>query len=258
MKRRILVLMVAFAILLQGCGGVSQEEYEKAIAERDEYKEELDSLEQGTSLNVTKKTESNNEQESEKLKIKLLKSGWICTKSNDNVCVYYAVEIENPNVDYAVKFPRVTVTVKDDNGKILKNQEQVLDSIAAGDTIIYGNEVFYEGNKAESVEISVSNNDDDFVIQDDTRYIKTSEFTFSNTNENDGIFKTYTGEITNNSDVDFDMVAVSVIYKKENEMLGGETTYIDSLKAGETKVFELSASSDIKGYDSYEFHAIQW
>lgn len=41
-------------------------------------------------------------------------------------------------------------------------------------------------------------------------------------------------------------------------MVGGENSFVNNLGAGETKVFEISASSDVGEYDSYEFYAIQW
>lgn len=198
------------------------------------------------------------ESEKEFEEIILLNSGWNCTKPYDYSRVYYAVEISNPNEGYAIEFPTITITARDSNGKILSNDERVLNSIAAGDTIIYGSDATYEGDMPETVDISVSCNDRNYKKQDANKYVKQSDFTIFNVSENNGTFKKYTGEITNNSDVDFRTVSISVIYKLNGEMVGGENSFLNDLGSGETKAFEISASSDVGEYDSYELYAIQW
>lgn len=248
--RKILMLVVALCIFFMGCssnskGDVSEEENAKSLTEQEDYSD------------VQNENAGDNESEVEVEYLRLVRSGWSCTKGKKYTNVFYAAEIENPNKDYAVAFSRIIVTIKDEEGKILKNEEQVLNCIAAGDNIIYGNSIPYEGKEPSNVEISVSNGDD-YYIQDDSIYLKSSEFTFSNISENNGTYKTFTGEITNNSNVNVSMAAISVIYKSGDDIIGGEVAYVDDLKAGETRAFEISASSDIEGYDSYEFYAIQW
>ena len=166
---------------------------------------------------------------------------------------------ENPNAEYAVEFPEIIITARDAEGKILSTDERTLNSIAADDTIYYGDEIFYEGGEPASVEISVSNKDRNLEKQDDAKYVKQSDFVISNTSENIGSYDVkYTGEITNNSNADFDSVAVVIIYKQGDSIIGGDIEYVDDLMAGSTKAFELSADSDEFQHDSYEFFAIQW
>lgn len=253
--KEFMVLMTC--ILIIGCGGtgVSQDEYDKVVAERDKLKEQLDSQQKNTNSYNKESTKTQNKEFQELI---LLNSGWNYTKPYKYSNIYYAVEIKNPNMDYAIEFPTITVTARDADGKILSNEERVLNSIAAGDTIIYGSDMSYEGDTPETVDISVSCNDKNYAKQDNNQYIKQSDFVISNTSENNGMFKKYTGEITNNSSVDFNTVSISVIYKLNGEMVGGENSFVNNLGAGETKVFEISASSDVGEYDSYEFYAIQW
>lgn len=277
MKKRCFLLTVVACLILGGCSkaGVSQEEYDKVVAERDAYKEALAMTKNGESEEAEVKSTPESAQEStpepaaettsdvpgnttDQQKVVLLNSGWSWTKPHNYVRVYYAVEIQNPNVDYAVEFPTITVTVKNAEGKIIKNDERVLNSIAANDTILYGSDVSYEGEEPGTVEISVSNGKDHYVRQDDNKYVRSDSFVFTNVSENVGGNKTYTGEITNNSSADFGTVSLSVIYKKGEELIGGENSFVDDLEAGTTKVFEVSASSDIGEYDSYSIHAIQW
>lgn len=190
--------------------------------------------------------------------IELVESGYSVNSNDGYISIYYAVKIHNPNEEYAVEFPKIQITARSEDGKILKTDEQVLNSIAANDTIVYGSRVSYEGEEADSVEISVSNGKDDYMHQSGSGVVRQEQLTVSNTSENIGEYeRTYTGEVTNNSTEDLSMVAIIVIYKNGDEMVGGEATYIDDLNSGSTKPFEISEYSDLE-YDSFEVYALQW
>lgn len=190
--------------------------------------------------------------------IELVESGYSLDANDGYVSVYYAVKIHNPNEEYAIEFPKIQITAKSEDGKILKTEEQVLNSIAANDTIIYGNKVSYEGEEADSVEISVSNGKDDYMHQSGSGVIRQEQLAISNVSENAGEYETtYTGEVTNNSTEDLSTVAVIVIYKNGDEMIGGDATYVDDLSSGATKPFEISEYSNLE-YESFEIYALQW
>ena len=190
--------------------------------------------------------------------IELVESGYSLDSNDGYVSVYYAVKIHNPNEEYAIEFPKIQITAKSEDGKILKTEEQVLNSIAANDTIIYGNRVSYEGEEANSVEISVSNGKDDYMHQSGSGVIRQEQLAISNVSENVGEYETtYTGEVTNNSTEDLSTVAVIVIYKNGDEMIGGDATYVDDLSSGATKPFEISEYSNLE-YESFEIYALQW
>ena len=190
--------------------------------------------------------------------IELVESGYSLDSNDGYVSVYYAVKIYNPNEEYAIEFPKIQITAKSEDGKILKTEEQVLNSIAANDTIIYGNKVSYEGEEADSVEISVSNGKNDYMHQSGSGVIRQEQLAISNVSENVGEYETtYTGEVTNNSTEDLSTVAVIVIYKNGDEMIGGDATYIDDLSSGSTKPFEISEYSNLE-YESFEIYALQW
>lgn len=190
--------------------------------------------------------------------IELVESGYSVNSNDGYVSVYYAVKIHNPNEEYAIEFPKIQITARSEDGKILKTDEQVLNSIAANDTIVYGSSVGYEGEEADSVEISVSNGKDDYMHQSGSGVIRQEQLAVSNVSENIGEFnRTYTGEVTNNSTEDLSMAAIIVIYKNGDEMIGGDATYIDDLSSGSTKPFEISEYSDLE-YESFEIYALQW
>lgn len=207
---------------------------------------------------AAKADEKKSDQTTEPQKIFLVDSGWCTYRKGEYAHVPFAVQIKNPNANLAAKYPTVTVTAKSSDGKILSTEERVLNSIAADDTILYGSEILYEGEEPSTVEISVSNKESNFTRQDDSRFVRQNSFVITNISENPGMFKNYTGEITNNSSVDFSIVAVTMIYRKDGKIIGGGVEYVSDLSAGETKAFKLSADSEMTQYDSCEFYAVQW
>lgn len=268
MKRLFMMLLLG-GLVLSGCGnsgsGITQEQYESVIAERDKYKEGYESflaLQDDTTVQIQAES-GEQEQDPEKdnnepQKVNLIDSGWTSSKNGDYTHVYYCVEIENPNAEYAIQFPTITITSRDAEGKILKNDERVLNSIASGDTIIYGSDSLYEGAEPTTVDISVSNGKNDYAQQDNSKYAKTSDFVITNVSENKGSFNTkYTGELTNNSEIDLSNISVTVVYKKDGEYVGGSVGFVDNVDSGATKVFEISSDYSLE-YDSYELYAIQW
>lgn len=182
---------------------------------------------------------------------------WIIPGSYGNH-LFYAVQIHNPNEKYAVLFPKIHITARASDGSILKTEDQTLSSIAAADTITYGNSVLYDGPVADTVELYVDNDDQYYTYQESSEAIRQADLVISNVSVNPGMIgSTFTGEVTNRSTVDADTVCIIVMYKKDGQFFGGETTYIDNLRSGESKPFEVTALADMD-YDSYEIYALNW
>ena len=169
------------------------------------------------------------------------------------------MKLHNPNKEYAIRFPRIIITAKDEKGAILTTDDMVLKSIAADDTIVYGNTEVYEGKLPDSVEISLGDCDDyQFVNQSGSDIIRQEQLVITNVSNNSGLYDiTITGEVTNESDADLRDVAVIAILKKDNKMVGGIVDYADSIKSGKTIPFEIREHYDID-YDSYEVYGLQW
>ena len=155
--------------------------------------------------NASKTSESKEvKKEAAKQDATITESGYyISDDGMGDVYAYYGIAINNPNAGFALLFPTVTITAKGEDG-----------SMQSGD----------------------------FVSGDTTGVIPSSSFAVSNTNEivQDYGSVSYTGEITNNSDSDIDMVAVTVILKNNGAIVYGDTTYVDNLSAGSTRPFEIS------------------
>ena len=134
-------------------------------------------------------------------------------------------------------------------------------NIAAGETITYANDAMYEGNEdPATVDITVSNGKDDYSYQNGSGAVYEKDLAISNVSVRKDSFSTaFTGEITNNSDMDTDL-AITVLYKDdEGNMLGGFTGYLDDVASKETKVFEITDYSEtVKDYSTYELYAHNW
>lgn len=279
MKVTIIASLLMSVVILGGCGsagGVSQEEYDALKAQLDAVQSAEDESvvetevvsetpapvdkKEGNSVTLKQDTAEAEVPDEETKEVELLNS-WYTTykrEGSNYSQINYVVEVKNPNETYDVIFPHIEFVAKSADGSMLASKELTLNSISAGDTILYGNNQQYDGELPETVEITVSSKDEYCREHDPEKYVKQEAFTFSNLTEQGERNKKITGEITNNSDVGFDTVAVSVLYSKGGQYIGGNTGYVNDVGAGETKVFEIPGSSYIEDYDSIDVYAIQW
>ena len=68
-----------------------------------------------------------------------------------------------------------------------------------------------------------------------------------------------TGEITNNSDYDTSAITlVYAIFRKGDEVVAIESTYVDPIYSGISRVFEISGFQDVPDYDSVQIFVDVW
>ena len=189
--------------------------------------------------------------------LELVESEYCVRASSHYKYIYYTVKIYNPNKEYAIEYPTIMITARDADGTVLATYDEILDSIAAGDTIIFGSEVNYEGKEPSSVEISLEDLSKwKYVLQDGSNTIRQDELAISNISERRGSFNnTITGEVTNNSDIDLSGPKIIVILKNNGELAWASFTYVNRLNSGKTLPFQIGIDSDIK-YDSFEIYGI--
>lgn len=193
-------------------------------------------------------------------KVQLVDSGYsVITNSYDNSkYINYAVQITNPNESYAIQFPEIHITAKGTDGSILSTDSQTLYFIAAGDTYYYaGMTRSYQGDMPGSVEITVDNSDNNAISQQGSDIVLSRDLAVSNTSDT---ADSTTGEITNNSTVDLSTAAVIVVFKKGDQLVGGDETYINNLNSGSTAAFQISKYMGVSAgqYDSYTVNVLQW
>lgn len=174
-----------------------------------------------------------------------------------DVYAYYGVTLNNPNADWAMQLPVLTITAKGEDGSIVGTSDQTLFYIAPNDTISFGSVIDCNGKVPATVEFSIHSGT--FVPGDTSGIIPVSSFSVSNTSEivQDYGAVSYTGEVANNSDSDIDMVAVTVLLKSNGSIVYGDTTYVDNMTAGTTKPFELS-EYNLPEHDEYVISVQGW
>ena len=201
--------------------------------------------------------ESETSAQKEQSDLQIVESGYSVVNSDSDVYAYWGATIKNPNNDYGMDYPEITITAKDADGKILTTETQTLMGIAPGDTVSFGSFVDCNGQRPETVEIEA--NSGDLVAASSYSGISSSEIKVSNLSEMKDSYGgiDYTGEVENTSETELESVVVTILCKKGDNIVYGTTTYVDDLKAGSKKPFEAS-EYDIPEHDSYEISAQSW
>ena len=184
--------------------------------------------------------------ESEKIKAPSVEDfGYVVIQGSNQYYVEYAYEMTNEN-QFDIEFPTVKITVKDESGAILTTDEDVRDHIAAGDTVAQAGQISCDAMPA-SIEI-VGIEPDEYNIIDAGSTSVTTDFTISNLSLQS---ESVTGEITNNSDNDYDSVTITALYKNaDGKIVTGATEYYtNKISAGETTAFEIYCMFDPGDFD---------
>ena len=251
--KRIMAMMFAAALLLTvlcACGNTTT-----AVQE---------DVEEDSATNVISTNKKDTEKEEEDQgELEIVESGYTVMAPNSIGDIYltYAVTIKNNNKKMAVDFPVISVTGRSESGSILFSEEQTLGTILPGDTVSWANDVIdCKGETPASVDIKVEGGDFVKPAQSINNTVPSSDFAIENLSEVPGDFDyAVTGEITNNSDTDYDSVAVTVILKNQGKVVGGFTGYADNLSAGKQSAFDISSfMSDLPAHDSIEVVAQGW
>lgn len=206
---------------------------------------------------VTGQTNAKGEQVekvSNKGMLEITDSGWSMGKSlGEYSYLTHAVCLENKS-DKVASFVDVCFTAKDKDGKIIFTTSGVGDMV---DYILPGEKIYVADDGSGWENIGKPESVDFFI--DDVRwenaitfnYPKNMDFEVNNISKRDD---TFTGEVKNNSSTDINNAIVTVIYKKEGKIIGGNYTYVNNLNANETKPFQIYSGADYD-YDSYEISA---
>lgn len=232
MKKNVLLLLLCIGLILAftACGGSGGSN-------------ESDAGESGTSPVEEKSAD-----------VQLVDSGY---SMSDDSYMKYGFIIENPSDNNtAYELPKVIITAYDKNGDVLATEEQVMNKIQPGEKQAFGSIVDCNGGKPEKVEFEVESGNK---ISPSDEAIKSSDLDISGTKERKGEFGeiSVTGKVKNNSQSDTESVGVTVLFKKGGKIVLGTTTYVDNLKAGQTKAFEVS-EYDVPKHDEYEVTAHDW
>lgn len=183
--------------------------------------------------------------------IKLLGASWE-KKMDGYTYVYYSAELSNGNSKTAGAC-QITVTSRDAEGHVLDVSNGYTGRIAGNDTIRFSGGVMYVGDVPSAVELAVGNPMGGYNDHFDAT-AKASDFQFKNVARLDE--SKISSDVVNNSSVDCTNVRVSVILKKNGQVIGGTYTYANNVKGnGGSAPFVIYSFVD---YDSFEVVAAEW
>lgn len=183
--------------------------------------------------------------------IKLLGASWE-KKMDGYTYVYYSAELSNRNSKTAGAC-QITVTSRDAEGHVLDVSNGYTGRIAGNDTIRFSGGVMYVGDVPSAVELAVGNPMGGYNDHFDAT-AKASDFQFKNVARLDE--SKISGDVVNNSSVDCTNVRVSVILKKNGQVIGGTYTYANNVKGnGGSAPFVIYSFVD---YDSFKVVAAEW
>ncbi len=198
------------------------------------------------------------------LPLELKEYGWFVNETSDyddTAYVEFCTMIYNPNEKAVAEFPKALVTVKNGDGSILATEEQVGNIIMPGDTItLCGMFSMPVSDLTDDAQILFDVECSDFGSGNSmNQNVYTTDFEFMNVSERSTSDENFiTGEVKNNSDVDVDMANVSIVLRKEGEIVYMENTFLDGLKAGKTKAFEFSRYHEWPEHDTIDCSAMVW
>lgn len=253
-KCYLLFFILMFGFALAACDNHANDEPE-TIAPNATEETDVETEPEGNIAAVEEVDEPEVVEDSARLNLEITQFGY--SISDDQEFLHYGIEIHNPNLNYDIDFPVISITLFDEDGLIISHDEQTLFTIAANDTVAWGDFVGTNGTYPAHVEVELVALEGDFSTATAT---PTSElFTISNTSESSNDFgNTYTGTIENLSDEEFTSVAVTILLFQDNEIIYGHTGFVNQVTPGGTSHFDINILTNIADHDRYEISAQPW
>ena len=196
------------------------------------------------------------------LPLELVDHGFAPNSSfGDTEYIDYCGMIYNPNEDLAAIFPKFVITVKDDDGSILTTDHQTGSIVMPGDTITL----------CGMFSLLSDDITEDTVIYYDVEWsdlttgtlhysgARTTDFEISNISERSSdLNNSITGEITNRYSEDVGQVCLTLLLRKDGEIVFIDNTYVDNLKTGVPKAFKFERYRGWPEHDTIDISAMVW
>ena len=179
----------------------------------------------------------------------------------DSAYMDFCGMIYNPNETLIATFPKVLITVKNGDGTILATGHQTGSLVMPGDTVTLCGmfsvptaditddaKIYFDGEWSD-MKTSTSLNSG----------AKTTDFSITNVSEQSSSRNNLiTGEITNNYSEDVDSVNLAVILRKDGKIVYIDNTFVDNLKVGKPKAFQISSYHNWPEHDTIDVSAMVW
>ncbi|MEO3784608.1 hypothetical protein ABGB12_14830 [Actinocorallia sp. B10E7] len=155
--------------------------------------------------------------------------------------IHWAVVLENPNTLYWCEFPTVQITVRDEQGQLLGQHEQVLTALPPGTRIGWASALEITGNRPHTLEITPRPAD---WYPTDSRPEDFPPFTYRAVEfELRGQECEVTGEIVNPYPLQIEEAALVVLFRDDRgALISGEMTFVEGLPAHGSTPFKVEAT----------------
>lgn len=194
---------------------------------------------------------------SDMLPLNITDTGYYVVKDDMLPVAYYAVEVENPNEDYAVNMQELEVTLFAKDGHVAGTSYSYIPTLEPGQTVVVTDMVFLDEDPDATLEFSLDKPDEFDYTMASWEEIRTEKFEIFNTHVNDdGTNVKVTGQVSNVSDSSIGYSHLYVVFKKDGKLLGGYNTLINAMDPGESKAFELSLDSP-GDFDEVEYYCLE-
>ncbi len=169
--------------------------------------------------------------------------------------LYYSICLHNPNESFFVEFPTFRVTARDANNVLLGTEEQVLFSIYPQQDVWHAFLGFEVEEAPATVDVEVLMPKDYNITKvskiDQPTYIPLAAINYAKRGNK------IVGEVQNDNDYDIKQAIVTIVYRDaDGKLLGGDSTFIDSVPAHGTAPFEESVYTPFS--DIFEVYAGRW
>lgn len=185
----------------------------------------------------------------------------VSSTSGDTAYTDFCGMIYNPNETWIATFPKVLITVKNGDGTILATGHQTGSLVMPGDTItLCGMFSLPTANITEDTKIYFDVDWSDMKTSTSLYSgAMTTDFSIANVSvQRSSRQNLITGEITNNYSEDVDTVNLSIILRKDGKIVYIDNTFVDNLKVGKPKAFQISSYHDWPEYDTIDVSAMVW
>lgn len=179
---------------------------------------------------------------------------------SDNYYIEYAAEITNTGKNYAVEFPKLQVTFENEDGAIAATDTQTGFYVMPGDTVVLSSQISVPKDSInENTRYGFTASGQDSVKASSLQIPKSSDFNITNVNEStsDGDTR-ITGKLsyTYSQSIN-DMIAITALGFRGDDIVGIATTYIDAPPAGKETAFEIDSSA-FPDHDDLQVYAQVW
>lgn len=179
----------------------------------------------------------------------------------DTVYIDYCYEIYNPNTDVMITSLEFDLTVRDSSNAILGTSTARANIIMPGDTVYAFGTLSLTKSEAAAIDSDDTEYEWDYATE--SRFysaIRTSEIVVSNVSARGTGYDTkVTGEIANNSSYDTSaFTKVYALFWKGDELVAIDSTYVDQIYSGGSRVFELKGLHNIPDYDTVQLFVDVW